>query len=75
LQNSLGSAGNLIGKTVEGLDDQGAPMNGLVSSVRVQDGNVMLELDSGKTLALDHVTAITAPASASAKTGTPIAQS
>src|SRR5215471_14828921 len=43
LQNSLGSAGNLIGNTVEGLDDQGAPMKGLVSSVRVQDGNVMLE--------------------------------
>src|SRR5580765_8346202 len=58
LQGSLGAAGNLIGKMVEGQDDQGDKMNGLVSSVRVVDGNVQLELDNGKALAVDQVNAI-----------------
>jgi flagellar basal-body rod modification protein FlgD len=63
LQNNIGTAGNLIGKMVHGLDEKGAPLNGLVNSVRVVDGNVSLELDTGKTLAMDHVTSIaTAPA-------------
>jgi flagellar basal-body rod modification protein FlgD len=68
LQNSLGAAGNLIGKMVQGLDEQGAALNGLVTSVRVEDGNVQLELDNGKALALDHVTGISsAPVGTSAK--------
>ena len=59
LQNSLGAAGNLIGKMVQGQDDNGAPLGGLVTSVRVQDSNVSLELDNGQTLKLANVTAIT----------------
>src|SRR5437763_13016485 len=47
LQNSLGAAGNMIGKMVQGLDDQADPVSGLVNSVRVKDNNVYLELDSG----------------------------
>ena len=71
LQNSLGSAGNLIGKMVQGLDDQADPVSGLVNSVRVKDNNVYLELDSGKTLELGKVTSISpAPASATGSTGT-----
>ena len=70
LQNSLGAAGNLIGKMVNGLDEQGAQLKGLVTSVRVEDGNVQLELDNGKALALDHVTGISP---ASAATATPAA--
>src|SRR5437762_6740868 len=31
LQNNIGSAGNLIGKTVQGLDEHGASIQGLVS--------------------------------------------
>src|SRR5438132_4779996 len=58
LQNNIGAAGNLIGKQVAGLDDAGKSINGLVNSVRVVDGNVALELDSGKTLSMDHVTSI-----------------
>lgn len=61
LQNSLGSAGNLIGKMVEGMDQNGEKLNGLVTSVRVQDDSVYLELDSGKTVDLSKVTAITTP--------------
>jgi flagellar basal-body rod modification protein FlgD len=58
LQNSLGAAGNLIGKVVEGLDDNGKPMDGLVTSVRVEGDEVFLELDSGKSLKLARVTSI-----------------
>jgi flagellar basal-body rod modification protein FlgD len=58
LQNSLGSAGNLIGKMVQGLDTDGSQMGGLVTSVKVVDNNVSLELDNGQTLDLSRVTSI-----------------
>jgi flagellar basal-body rod modification protein FlgD len=62
MQSNIGAAGNLIGKMVQGLDEHGAPIKGLVNSVRVQDDQVALELDTGKTLAMTNVTAIaTAP--------------
>jgi flagellar basal-body rod modification protein FlgD len=61
LQNSLGAAGNLIGKMVEGLDDDGSSMSGLVSSVRVEKEEVFLELDNGKSLKLARVTSISTP--------------
>src|ERR1044072_2317686 len=48
LQNSLGSAGNLIGKMVRGLNDTGDQIGGLVNSVRVDGDSVFLELDNGK---------------------------
>ena len=64
LQNNLGAAGNLIGKQVEGVGKQGEEISGLVNSVRVEDGNVFLELDSGKSLELTKVLNIAgAPAS------------
>jgi flagellar basal-body rod modification protein FlgD len=66
LQNQIGSAGNLIGKSVQGLTDTNEQVGGIVNSVRVQDDNVMLELDNGHTLALGRVTAI-APAPNTAK--------
>jgi hypothetical protein len=47
----------------EGLDDAGEQARGLVTSVRVQDKQVLLELDNGKRLSLGKVTGIaTAPA-------------
>lgn len=55
LQNNIGSAGNMIGKVVLGLDGAGQQIAGLVTSVRVVDGQVTLELDSGHGLALDRV--------------------
>lgn len=61
LQNNVGAASSLIGKTVVGMDEQGASVKGIVNSVRVEDGAVALELDNGKRLALDHVTGISAP--------------
>lgn len=58
LQNQVAIAGGLIGMHVAGLDDANNETSGLVTSVRVQDGQTLLELDNGKTLAMDHVTEI-----------------
>jgi flagellar basal-body rod modification protein FlgD len=63
LQNQIGSASSLIGKTVQGLDGQDDPVTGLVNSVKVGTEGVSLELDSGKSLLLSRVTQI-APTSA-----------
>jgi flagellar basal-body rod modification protein FlgD len=66
LQNNLGAAGNLIGKQVQGTDDKGAAVTGLVNSVRVENGSVFLELDNGKSLDLTKVQTIaTGPTGAS----------
>ena|SRR5215212_5005670 len=60
LQNQLGSAGNLIGKLVQGLDGNNDTVVGLVNSVRVENNEVFLELDNGKTLPMGNVMAIAA---------------
>jgi flagellar basal-body rod modification protein FlgD len=60
LQNSLGSAGNLIGKMVQGMDANNETIGGQVTSVRVEDNKVFLELDNGQNLELGRVTEITA---------------
>jgi flagellar basal-body rod modification protein FlgD len=57
-QSQLASAGNLIGKTVTGLDDQDKDVNGVVTGIRVEKDQVNLELDTGGTLKLARVTAI-----------------
>lgn len=67
LQNNLASAGNLIGKEVQGLDDQGDEVEGLVSSVRVEKDSVYLELDNGHTLALHRVTEVAGQKAAASK--------
>jgi flagellar basal-body rod modification protein FlgD len=58
LQNQIGSASSLIGKTVQGLDSADDPVTGLVNSVKVGSDGVSLELDNGKTLLLSRVTQI-----------------
>ncbi len=57
-QNQIGAAANMMGKKVKGLDGSGNPVNGTVSSVKVTDDGVNLELDSGYTLAMSNVTEI-----------------
>ncbi len=75
LQNSLGAAGNLIGRMIEGQDENGEKLSGLVTSVRVEDKNVFLELDSGKSVQLGRVTSITGgPTGTAAQSGTTIAK-
>ncbi len=61
LQNQIGAAAGLIGKTVQGLDGQDDPVTGIVNSVKVGAEGVSLELENGKTLMLSRVTQI-APA-------------
>ena len=58
LQNQIGSAAALIGKSVEGLDTNDDPISGLVTSVRVESDGVSLELDNGTRLPLTRVTSI-----------------
>jgi flagellar basal-body rod modification protein FlgD len=63
LQNQIGSAGNMIGKAVEGLDDDNETIKGIVNSVRVEGDSVVLELDNGHKLAMGRITSIaSAPA-------------
>jgi flagellar basal-body rod modification protein FlgD len=66
LQNNLGAAGNLIGKMVQGMDDNNGTITGLVTSVRVVENEVSLELDNGQTLKLGRVTGISQPTTAAA---------
>lgn len=61
MQSQIGSAGNLIGKTVQGLDHKNEQVKGIVNSVRVENDKLFLELDNGKRLSMDRVTTI-APA-------------
>jgi flagellar basal-body rod modification protein FlgD len=70
LQNSISSAGNLIGKSVQGVDTTGATSSGLVNSVQVQNGSVYLQLDSGKQMLLSNVQTISAPPAAASAAGT-----
>ncbi|MGB7158590.1 MAG: flagellar hook capping FlgD N-terminal domain-containing protein [Tepidisphaeraceae bacterium] len=58
LQNQIGSAGNLIGKTIQGLDAKNETVKGIVNSVRVEKDQIFLELDNGKRLSMDRVTTI-----------------
>ncbi len=69
LQQSIGAAGNLIGKQVNGIATTGDSVTGNVTSVRVVDKNVYLELDSGQTLPMQNITSI-ADTSALAQAGT-----
>ncbi len=61
-QNQIGAAAGLMGKKVEGLDTEDDPVDGIVTSVRVEADGVSLELDNGKSLPLSRVTSIAAPA-------------
>jgi flagellar basal-body rod modification protein FlgD len=58
LQQSIGAGGNLIGKTISGIDDNGNQLQGIVTSVRIVNKRVRLELDSGHDLPMENVTQI-----------------
>ncbi|MFW6058564.1 MAG: flagellar hook capping FlgD N-terminal domain-containing protein [Phycisphaeraceae bacterium] len=59
LQNELAQASGLIGKTVQGLDASNNRIDGVVASVRVQEGKAILELDTGKQLPMTRLERIT----------------
>jgi len=58
LQQQISSAGNLIGKMIAGRDENNQTITGQVTSVLVQNGKAVLQLDSGKSLTVDRVTQI-----------------
>jgi len=58
-QNSLSAAGSMIGKMVTGKDTNGEDLEGIVTSVKVVDGKVGLELDNGKQMSMSSVLGIT----------------
>ncbi len=69
LQNSIGAASALIGKSVTGTDTTGKiPLSGIVNSIQVSGGNVSLQLDSGSSMPLANVLTIT-PVAATAAAG------
>ena len=71
LQNGVSSAGSLIGKQVNGVDDSGNTATGLVNSVNVQNSKIYLQLDSGSSVQLSNVSAVSpASTSTAATTGT-----
>lgn len=65
LQQSIGASGNLIGKMVAGIDASGIKVSGLVTSVKVANQKVSLELDNGHALPVNNVTAVTAAGASS----------
>jgi flagellar basal-body rod modification protein FlgD len=58
LQTQIGSASNLIGKGVTGIDANNNSVSGTVSSVQVSSGSVNLQLDNGSSLSLSNVASI-----------------
>ncbi|GIW76283.1 MAG: hypothetical protein KatS3mg104_1346 [Phycisphaerae bacterium] len=58
-QNNLSSAGAMIGKFVKGKNARGEDLEGIVTSVKVEDGNMFLELDNGQKMAFENVTSVT----------------
>jgi flagellar basal-body rod modification protein FlgD len=58
-ENQVAKASSLIGQVVEGRDGSNNEVAGQVTAVRVTDEGAQLELDTGKTLAMDRVTMIT----------------
>lgn len=57
-QNSVASASGLLGKMVAGIDDANNEVSGLVTGIRIKDGQAILELDTGHALKADRVTEI-----------------
>jgi len=62
LQNQVATAGGLIGKLVVGLNRSNDLVEGLVTSIRIEDGNTLLELDTGQVLEIERLTQISEPA-------------
>ena len=61
MQNQIGSASSLIGKSVQGMAADNSTITGMVTSVKVESDVVKLELDNGQALALGRVTSISPP--------------
>jgi flagellar basal-body rod modification protein FlgD len=58
-QNQIASASNMIGKYVQGTDQSSNQVSGSVTAVQVTTNGVNLTIDTGDTVPLNNVTAIT----------------
>jgi flagellar basal-body rod modification protein FlgD len=68
-QNQVSAASAMIGKEVQGTDASSNTITGIVSAVQITSNGVNLELNTGSTLAMNNVTAITnAPAATTSGT-------
>jgi flagellar basal-body rod modification protein FlgD len=68
-QNQVAAASAMIGKLVQGTDVNKNPLTGIVSAVQVSSTGVNLLLNSGATMPMNNITAIT-NAPTTAATGT-----
>jgi flagellar basal-body rod modification protein FlgD len=62
LGQSIASAGNLIGRTVSGLDSNGNQVSGTVASASISNGSAVLNVGNS-TIALSNITQISPAAS------------
>ncbi|HVX84244.1 MAG TPA: flagellar hook capping FlgD N-terminal domain-containing protein [Phycisphaerae bacterium] len=58
LQQSMGAAGNLIGKQVQGITESGQNTTGTVTKVQITNQQVYLQLDNGAALPMKNLTII-----------------
>lgn len=54
-QNEIAAASNLIGRLVVGRDTDNSTVEGMVTTVRIENGKPVLELDTGKALPISRV--------------------
>lgn len=55
-QNAISSAGGMIGGFVEGLNDSGQSVSGVVQSLRIEDGKAIFVLDGGQEMPAENAT-------------------
>ena len=67
-QNQVAAASSMIGKLVQGTDSSQNQQTGIVSAVQVTNSGVNLTLNSGVTLPMANITAITNAPTATAST-------
>ncbi len=58
-QNQVSAASNMIGKLVQGTDQNSNAISGTVTGVQVSSSGVSLSLNTGATMSMANVTAIT----------------
>jgi len=68
-QNQVSAASSMLGKEVQGTDQNSNPVQGIVSAVNVTTKGVNLSLTSGSTVSLANVTSITNAPTATASSG------
>jgi flagellar basal-body rod modification protein FlgD len=70
-QNQVAAASAMIGKSVQGTDQNNNAVSGNVTSVQVTTNGANLTLDSGSTLSLSNVSSISNPTSSTSTSTTP----